>query len=158
MNQQSIILYFTSSGTTRQAANNIAQFTGAKAFAVQSTPPYPQGYDAVVEVGKHELDAQIHPQLDLTTLPDITSFKNIFIGFPTWWQQPPMIIHSLFDQLDFKNKTIIPFTTSMSTPITDSMPYLQKMAASFSGITVVDGIRYTNDKALRDYLKQHELL
>ncbi|HAT55225.1 MAG TPA: flavodoxin [Lactobacillus sp.] len=158
MNKQSIIIYFTSSGTTRKAADTLAQLTGAQAFAIQSTPPYPKSYEAVAKVGKTQLDAQTHPQLDKTTVPDISTFDRVYIGFPTWWQQPPMIIHSLFDELDFDDKTIIPFTTSMSTPMADSMPHMKKMAAAFNNTTVIDGIRYENERGLRDYLTQHHLI
>lgn len=37
--------------------------------------------------------------------------------FPTWWHQPPRIIHIFFRDYDVKGKVIVPFTTSMSESI-----------------------------------------
>ncbi|MGA3456353.1 flavodoxin [Lactiplantibacillus plantarum] len=77
--------------------------------------------------------------------------------FPTWWRQPPMIIHTLFDTVNFKNKTIVPFTTSMESPISSSVPYLQKMADK-DGAKLVKGIRYTNNNNLKRFLITNDLI
>ena len=38
-------------------------------------------------------------------------YDTIFIGYPIWWYDMPMIIYTFFDEYDFSGKTIIPFNT-----------------------------------------------
>jgi len=74
------------------------------------------------------------------------------------WSQPPMIIHSLFDEVDFSGKKIIPFTTSMSSTMEDSMPYFDEMVSKLSGVKLLDGVRYDNDGNLNNFLKDNDLI
>jgi len=153
-----LIIYFTSSGTTKRAAEKIQKATNAEMVELQPVTPYPSNYQDVAEQGKKELDSKTHPEIDLDSLPDIANFDEIFVGFPTWWSQPPMIIHSLFDEVDFSGKTIIPFTTSMSSTMEDSMPYFDEMTAKFTGVKLLDGIKYDNDGNLNNFLKSNDLI
>ena len=153
-----LIIYFTSSGTTKRAAEKIQKATNAEIVELQPVTPYPVDYQDVAEQGKRELDGNVHPKIDLNSLPDIAKFDEIFVGFPTWWSQPPMIIHSLFDEVDFSGKTIIPFTTSMSSTMEDSMPYFDEMVSKLSGVKLLDGIRYDNDGNLNNFLKDNDLI
>lgn len=69
-----------------------------------------------------------------------------------------MIIHTLFDQYNFRNKTIVPFTTSMSTPMSASMPYIRQMAQPYNA-TVLNGYRYDgNNTGLRKWLQGLNLI
>lgn len=153
-----LIIYFTSSGTTKRAAEDIKKYTNADMIELLGAVPYPTEYEKVGERGKEELDQNIHPAIDPNTIPDVSKYDEIFIGFPTWWAQPPMIIHSLFEQVDFSGKTIIPFTTSMSSTMADSMPYLKKMTADTQGINLINGIRYQSSTDLHNFLKQNNLI
>lgn len=38
-------------------------------------------------------------------------YKTVFVGYPNWWGDMPMIVYSLFDSADFSGKKIIPFCT-----------------------------------------------
>jgi hypothetical protein len=61
-----------------------------------------------------------------------------------------MIFHTLFDEYDFSGKTIVPFTTSASSPISESMPSVRKLAKDSE---VTDGLRYNNDDVqLKEFL------
>jgi hypothetical protein len=65
-----------------------------------------------------------------------------------------MLIHTLFDKVDFSGKTIIPFTTSMSTPMGDSIPTMHRLASA-DDAKITSGFRYDDDnKALESWLRQ----
>ena len=147
---KNLIIYFSATGTTQEAAQQLKQLTNADLIQLEPVHEFSNDYESIVAWGKQQLDNQQHPQIK-TKLPDLTTYQTVYIGFPTWWQQPPMIIHSLFDEADFKDKTIVPFTTSMSTPLADSLPYLRKMSKS-SGATLAAGFRYTNKNDLKSFL------
>lgn len=152
-----LIIYFSMSGTTKAAAQQIQHDTGADIVRLQRAKPYPKGYDNYERVADRERRHNIHPAIK-HDIPDLNQYNTVLIGFPTWWQQPPMVIHSLFDAYDFQGKTIIPFTTSMSTPMEDSMPTMRRLAKN-AGARVRNGFRYDNNNAqLRRFLQKNGLL
>ncbi|MFR5787297.1 MAG: flavodoxin [Christensenellales bacterium] len=44
-------------------------------------------------------------------MENFDQYDTIFIGYPTWWYDLPMVMYSFFDEYDFSGKTIIPFNT-----------------------------------------------
>lgn len=154
----SLVVYFTVSGNTGRAAQQISRYTGAKTFRIRAAEAYPTTYDQTVARGERELRNQTHPQI-ANRVANWNKYKTIYLGFPTWWQQPPMIIHSFFDQYSFRGKTIVPFTTSMETPMSNSMPYIRRMASQKNARRVINGFRYDdNNAALRAYLRRNNLI
>lgn len=145
--QKTLILYFSLTGTTQQAAESIHRLLpNADIVRIQPKEAYGD-YDAAARRGDRERRNNIHP------VPNIESYQNIFLGFPTWWQQPPMLIHTLFDNYDFSGKTIIPFTTSSSSPMSTSMPTMRQLAQK-DNAKIVDGFRWDgDDAALRSWLR-----
>jgi flavodoxin len=156
-NNRTLIIYFSMTGNTKRAAKQIQKYTGADIVRLKRAKSYPKGYDNYARVADHERRHNIHPAIK-RNIPDLSKYDTVFIGFPTWWQQPPMVIHTLFDDYSFQGKTIIPFTTSMSTPMSASMPTMTQLAQN-DGATIKNGFRYdNNNKQLRRFLKQNNLL
>ena len=156
-NNRTLIIYFSMSGTTKEAAEQIQRDTGADIVRLQRAKAYPKGYDNYARVADRERRKNIHPAIK-RNIPDLNRYDTVLIGFPTWWQQPPMVIHSLFDTYDFQGKTIIPFTTSMSTPMKASMPTMRRLAKA-DGATIKQGFRYDNNNAqLRRFLQRNCIL
>lgn len=154
---RTLIIYFSMSGTTKVAAEEIQHDTGADIVRLQRAKPYPKGYDNYARVADRERRYKIHPVIK-HNIPDLSKYDTVLVGFPTWWQQPPMVIHSLFEDYDFSGKTIIPFTTSMSTPMKDSMPTMRRLAKA-DGANIRNGFRYDNNNAqLRRFLQRNGLL
>ncbi|MDT6952751.1 hypothetical protein RIU75_08385 [Companilactobacillus alimentarius] len=91
-------------------------------------------------------------------MPDFSQYDEISLVFQLGGGQPPMIIHSLFDTVDFSGKTIIPFTTSMSSTIDDSMLFFDEMIAKDTGVNLIEGIRYDNESSLNKFLKKNNLI
>lgn len=137
---KSIIMYFSMSGTTGQAAQELQNLTSGQLFKIEPKVAYPTDYEDYTEVGKRQLDNQIEPELK-EELPNLDEFDLVFLGFPTWWQQPPMIIHTVLNEEKLKGKTIVPFTTSMSTGIEDSVVVIKKLTKD-SSLKTEDGFRY----------------
>lgn len=154
---KTLIVYFSMSGTTKDAAQQIRRYTGADIVRLQRATPYPKGYDNYAQVADRERRHNIHPAIK-HNLPNLNQYSTVMVGFPTWWQQPPMVIHSLFDAYNFQGKTIIPFTTSMSTPMSASMPTMRRLARA-DGATIKNGFRYDDNNAqLRKFLQRNGLM
>ncbi|KRM23414.1 hypothetical protein FC90_GL000370 [Latilactobacillus graminis DSM 20719] len=137
-------MYFSMSGATRQAAQELQNLTAGELFEIKPKIPYPTHYEDYTAVGKQQLDHQIEPELKVV-LPSLEGYDLIFLGFPTWWQQPPMIIHTVLNDDELKGKIIVPFTTSMSSGIEDSVTVMRHLTKG-SDLKIEDGFRYDPDK------------
>ena len=155
-NSRSLIVFFSMSDSTQRAAREIQRLTNSNIYRIQAADPYPSDYDGYAKRGDNERRNNLRPAIQ-GTIPNWNKYTIIYLGFPTWWQQPPMIIHTLFDDYSFKGKTIVPFTTSMSTPMSSSMPYIRRMASK-DRARVLNGFRYTgNNTALANWIRSLKL-
>lgn len=111
---KTLVLYFSVYGTAKKTAEEIAGQTGADLQEIIPAEPYDSNrdhYNALARRARNEHDKDMRPVIKEPI--DITGYDTIFIGYPMWWYTFPMIIYTLFDQLDFSGKTIIPFNTHM---------------------------------------------
>lgn len=149
-NSKTAIVYFTLSGTTRRAAEAIhTHLPGSALIELKLANPY-KGYDDASHRGDTERQQNIHPAL--ASVPDLSAYSTVFVGYPIWWAVPPMVIHTLFDKADFSGKRVVPFATSMSTPMEESMPVMRSLAnAGHAHLT--SGFRWNgDDRALTRWL------
>lgn len=111
---KNLVLYFSVYGTAKKTAEEIAKQTGADLTEIQPVIPYDSNrdhYNALAAYAKKEHGEHMRPEI--RNKISIDGYDNIFIGYPMWWYTMPMIIYTLFDQLDFSGKTLIPFNTHM---------------------------------------------
>ena len=98
-------------GNTHLMANMIAQATGAKEFEITPVKPYPQAYKATTEIAKKELKEKARPAIQ-GPLPELKDYDVVFLGYPIWGGDMPMVVYTFMEQENFQGKTIIPFCTS----------------------------------------------
>lgn len=112
--KKKLVLYFSVYGTTKKIAEGISRQTNADLVEIEPVVPYDanrDNYNALAALAKKEHDNDIRPAIKKPI--DISAYDVIFIGYPMWWYTFPMILYTLFDQLDFSGKVIIPFNTHM---------------------------------------------
>ena len=72
---------------------------------------YPtDNFESLAEIAREELDEGQRPAMR-TELENLEDYDVIFVGYPIWWYDMPVVMYTFFDQYDFSGKTIIPFTT-----------------------------------------------
>lgn len=125
-NHKMLILYYSNSGTTKTAAKEIQKQTGADLVEMTFNPTYPTSYNKLGAFAQHQIDVNARPKI--TNLPDLTKYDTILLGFPTWFHRPPMFVNTFFETTDLNGKRVVPFTTSASSLISESTPYLTEMA------------------------------
>lgn len=91
-------------------AREIQGNIGGDRVPVIPSEDYPLEYDALADYAKQEADQDGRPAFEDLGV-DPTSYKTVFIGYPIWWYQMPMIMETFFDIYDFSGVTIIPFNT-----------------------------------------------
>lgn len=97
-------------GNTQYVAELIARKTGADIFRLESDVPYPLDHKKLVQQASDEQRKNARPKIK-GMLPSIADYGTVFVGYPNWWGDMPMIVYSLFDAADFSGKKIIPFCT-----------------------------------------------
>lgn len=97
-------------GNTQYMAYVIQETVGADIFRIEPETPYPTDHDTLVDLAKEEQNDNARPKIK-DTIENFDTYENIFVGYPNWWGDMPMILYSFFDEYDFSGKTIIPFNT-----------------------------------------------
>ena len=124
-----MITYFGTYGTTEKFAKDIAELTGGDLFEIEPVVPYDKNtahYEELAAYAKKERDGDTRPEIK--TLPDVSKYDYIFIGYPIWWGEAPHIIYNLVESVSLKKKTVIPFCTSMSSGLGNSAGNLKQNA------------------------------
>ncbi len=97
-------------GNTQYMAETIQKTTGGDIFRIIPKVPYTTDHKKLVEKATEERKGQARPEIS-GTLPDVSGYDTIFIGYPIWWSDMPMIMYTFLDSVDLSGKTVIPFGT-----------------------------------------------
>ncbi|MGN0739814.1 MAG: flavodoxin [Treponema sp.] len=168
---KSLVVYFSKTGeqygvgtiekgNTAKIAEIIAAQTGSDIFEIVPEKPYPEGYRATTEVAKTEQAQKARPAFK-GKIEDFDKYDTIYIGYPNWWGDMPMIVYTFLESYSFAGKKILPFCTHEGS---GSSGTDRKIAAVCKGATVgnvlaVRGTVAQNDaaaseKAVREWLKK----
>ena len=126
-NTNSVVLYFSATGTTKRIAERIANELNSDIIEIAPKEEYKDedlDYNNDCRANREQNDPESRPEIKNTI--DISKYDTIYLGYPIWWGTNPKIILTLLDTYDFTNKTIIPFCTSGSTGISGSVNDLRK--------------------------------
>lgn len=131
-------------GNTGVVAAMIAEATGADLFSIQTVEQYPDSYDATIDQGQEERNADARPEL-ATHVENLDNYDVIFLGFPNWWGDMPMAVYSFLDEVDLSGKTIVPFVTSGGSGFSNTISTIESME---SGATVQEGLSISGSSAV----------
>ena len=134
-----LITYFSASGTTKSLSQDLAKATGADLFEIEGAQPYTA---EDVNLGNREARA-FKEMADKSFRPEIKgkpdklkSYDVVFIGFPIWGDAAPNIIYTFIEQNELKGKTVIIFSTSGSSNLTNSY---NKLKEQYPDLNLVEG-------------------
>lgn len=125
-------------GNTGLVAHQIAETIGADVFSIQTVQSYPANYDDAVSQGQMEKEQNVRPELS-THIENLDAYDTVFIGFPNWWSDMPMAMYSFFEEYDFRGKTIVPFSTSGGSGLSNTLQTIQELepnAQILEGLTI----------------------
>lgn len=97
-------------GNTQYIAQLIQEYTDGDIFRIIPSVPYPTNHTTLVELAADEKKNRVRPAIQ-DKIASLDDYDTIFIGYPNWWGDMPMIMYSFFDEYDFAGKKIIPFNT-----------------------------------------------
>lgn len=132
---KTLVVYFSATGNTEQAAGYIADITGGDLFELEPVDPYTdEELDWTVDGSRvnqeHEDESLRDIELVADTVDNWDSYDTVFIGYPIWWGIAAWPVDSFIEANDFTGKTVIPFCTSSSSGLGQSGELLAEMAGT----------------------------
>lgn len=151
-NTKVLVVYYSATGSTKKAAQTIADASGGDLFELVPTEPYTDAdlnwRDDDSRVCRENEDVSLRDvELTYNSLEDFDSYDTIFIGYPIWWGIAAWPVNSFVQLNDFTGKTVIPFCTSASSGMGDSGNLLQEQAGSGNW---QEGKRFSSAAAAED--------
>ena len=147
-----LVAYFSATGTTARAAKALAKAADADLYEIKPAIPYTRADLNWMDKGSRSSvemnDKHSRPALAHMDAP-IAGHDVIFLGFPIWWYTAPTIINTFLESYDFSGKTIVLFATSGGSGLGKSAAGLRPSAP---GARIVDG-RLLNGRLSEDELK-----
>ena len=111
-----LVTYFSASGVTKGAAEELAGIIGADLYEIVPEQRYT---DADLDWRNKQSrssvemnDKNSRPALKDGGKVDLSKYDVVYVGFPIWWYTAPTIINTFLEANDFTGKTIVPFATS----------------------------------------------
>lgn len=110
-----LVAYFSASGVTKNAAQDLAKAEGADLYEIIPEVPYTAAdlnwNDKNSRSTKEMNDPGCRPAI-ANSVENMDQYDTVFIGFPIWWGREPSIVDTFLEAYDFSGKIIIPFCTS----------------------------------------------
>lgn len=124
----------TGRGFIATLADTIQNEVGGEMFSIQTSVRYPAKINEVIDFAAKEQDDMDRPELT-ATIENLEAFNTVFIGFPNWWYDMPMVMYSFFEEYDFSGKTIIPFCTHNGSQFSSTIQTIQELEPNATVIT-----------------------
>ena len=126
-----LVVYFSASNKTEKVAKTLSKAVNADICEIVPKKPYQVGdlntHDSESRCCKEMSDPDCRPEL-FEKIKYFDKYDIIYLGYPIWFGEAPRIVSTFVESHNFKDKTIIPFCTSSTTPIGDSAKKLEKQA------------------------------
>ena len=126
-----LVAYFSATGTTKAAAEKLAQAVDADLHEIQPEQPYT---DADLDWHNQQSRSSVEMKDKSSRhaiknkVENMDQYTTVYIGYPIWWYIAPTIINTFVEQYNLEGKTVIPFFTSGGSGAGETMKYLTPSA------------------------------
>ena len=128
-NMKTLVVYFSATGTTKAAAQELAKGLGADLYEI--TPEQP--YTAADLDWRDKSSRSTIEMKDKSSRPaikgrceNIAQYDTVWIGFPVWWYTAPTIVNTFIEAHDLSGKVLNVFATSGGSTVDGSANDLRK--------------------------------
>ncbi len=138
-----LVVYFSWSGNTESVANSIKDQTGSDIFEIVPQTPYSDDYDTVVDLAQEEQRTDARPEIS-GSIDNLEQYDVIYVGYPNWWGDMPMILYTFFDTYDLSGKRIVPFVTSGGSGLSNTVNTIKSLEPEAE---VLEGLSLSSSQA-----------
>lgn len=126
---KTLVAYFSATGTTHAVAQRIVELTGADVYRIEAANPYAENpYNDSYRIQDEAYNDRRPEVANLPEAETIARYDTLFVGSPTWWHQPAMVVCTFLEAHDLKDKVVIPFFTyGATTYLNESMQKIYKV-------------------------------
>ena len=127
---------------------------GGELFQIETVQQYPLEHEPLVDLAAEEQDAGARPELS-SHIEDPSQYDVIFLGYPNWWGDMPMILYTFFDTYDLSGKTVALFCTSGGSGLSgtvNEVKSLEPNATVTQGLHIGSGSSSNPDNAVSEWL------
>ena len=142
-NSKSLVVYFSWSGNTENVAKEIQTQTNADIFEIVAKEEYTNDYDKLVDQARQEQREHKRPQIK-DSIENLSQYDTIYVGYPNWWGDMPMILYTFFDEYDFSQKNIAPFCTSGGSGLSETVETIKQLEPEAN---VTNGLHISSSSA-----------
>ncbi len=154
--KKALIAYFSAEGNTGKLAERMAAVSGADLFEIVPEKIYTRedldwrNKNSRSSLEMNDLDAR--PKI-AGKVVDMDQYDTVFVGFPIWWYREPSIIDTFLESYDFTGKKIVPFATSGSSGMGDTVKYMRRILPDAD---IAEGKRFSKketDEELKSFIE-----
>ena len=113
-------------GDAEIVAEWIQMETGGDLFEIRTAGKYAKGFNEAVEEGGREQRQNARPEF-IGSVSELDRYEIVFLGYPVWWRDIPMVLYSFLERYNLAGKTVIPFATHMGGGLGYSIKTLEKL-------------------------------
>lgn len=152
MAEKILIAYYSKTGNTKRAAEEIAKMTGGMLHRIVPQKTYPDSYFATVAVAKWESLKGEKPAL-ADKVEGIGGYDKILVGFPIWWFGCPQLIKTFMESYDFDGKKVYPFCTHGGSGPKNSTRDIKAICPKADVKECFDATKNLNETAVKEWLE-----
>ena len=152
MAEKILIAYYSKTGNTKRAAEEIAKMTGGTLHRIVPQKSYPDSYFATVAVAKWESLKGEKPAL-ADKVEGIGGYDKILVGFPIWWFGCPQLIKTFMESYDFDGKKVYPFCTHGGSGPKNSTRDIKAICPGADVKDCFDATKNLNEAVVKEWLK-----
>lgn len=152
MAEKILIAYYSKTGNTKRAAEEIAKMTGGTLHRIVPQKTYPDSYFATIAVAKWESLKGEKPAL-ADKVEGIGGYDKILVGFPIWWFGCPQLIKTFMESYDFNGKKVYPFCTHGGSGPKNSTRDIKAICTGADVKDCFDATKNLNEAAVKEWLE-----
>lgn len=142
-------------GNTQYMAYVIQENANANIFRIIPETPYPTDHSELVDLAREEQRNNARPAFQ-GEIENFDNYDTVFVGYPNWWGDMPMIMYTFFDAYDFTGKKIITFNThggSGFSSTNETIARLEPNAEVVRGLSISRNNIQNAEQQIIDWLK-----
>ena len=145
-----LVAYFSYTGNTEAVAQQIASLTGGTLAQIERA----EDYGDLQQEAEAEIKDGARPEITVS-VDNVADYNTVFVGYPIWWDEAPAMIATFLSSYDFSGKTLIPFCTSASDPIDNSLHIFREICPDAA---IAEGLTANNDADIEPWLTRLGLI
>lgn len=145
-----LVAYFSHTGNTEAVAQQIASLTGGTLAQIERA----EDYGDLQQEAEAEIKDGARPEITVS-VDNVADYNTVFVGYPIWWDEAPAMIATFLSSYDFSGKTLIPFCTSASDPIDNSLHIFREICPDAA---IAEGLTANNDADIEPWLTRLGLI